>query len=175
MTKDTRCVLNEPLSKGRQLVSASAFAYLFSTIVQKSESKTSNYDDFCERLSSLGVHVGLRMLELTAYREGGSNFKREDKSLIAILTYITKVLWKVWFGKVADQLLKKDDGSFLIVESEPITNTFVSPRKGSSVNVAVFIGGIIQGVLESSGNTVNVQSLFGGKDNLQTVFVIKPL
>jgi hypothetical protein len=146
-------ILDIPLSKGKNQVSLSAFSFLYSEIVQRTEQSTSDYETFVEKLSSLGRHIGIRVLELLIYRESGS--KREIDR-ISMLQFITKVVWKSLFGRqiAPDGLLKVTEDEFRIVEPEPITNIYVSSKKGTAttmINVAAFIGGIIEGILTSGG------------------------
>jgi hypothetical protein len=146
-------IIDIPLSKGKNQVSLSAFAFLYSEIVQRAEKSTLDYEKFISKLSILGRHVGMRAIELLVYRESGS--KREIDR-ISMLQFITKTVWKSLFNRQipSDGLLKVNDDEFRIVEQEPITNIYVSSKKGTATtmaNVAAFIGGIIEGVLNSGG------------------------
>lgn len=100
-------IVEAPLSKGKSTVSLSAFAFLYSEILQRVEKETRNYEEYREKLSNLGKHVGLRILELYAYREVGS---RRENSELGILQFISKTVWKVLFNKPPGELLKSEEG-----------------------------------------------------------------
>ena len=53
------------------------------------------------RLEATGYGVGLRVLELLAFRS--REYKRETK-LMNVLQFVSTVVWKALFGKAADSL-----------------------------------------------------------------------
>lgn len=65
-------------------VSLSAFAYLYSELVQYHQSRVASISELERRLESAGYGVGLRVLELLAYRA-------REVSLMVVLVVI-------WFG-----------------------------------------------------------------------------
>ena len=82
-------------------VSLSTFAYLFSELVQYCQSKVANVGDLERRLEEVGHGVGLRLLEILAYRERAG---RRDTRLLDILRFIHSTLWKYLFGRQAKDL-----------------------------------------------------------------------
>jgi len=136
-------VLDKPLKGVKSEVSLSAFAFLFSEVVQYCQEG----DDYIRRLTQLGHGVGKRLLELTAFR--ASNYKRETK-IVNMLSFIQTTVWKHLFGKSATALEKitQQHNAYLIRDADNVLNRFVSPQ---SVNCAAFAGGIIEGILCSSG------------------------
>jgi len=93
-------VLERPLSKGKAEVSLSAFAFLFSELVQYADGRGVDLE---HRLSSIGWQVGTRMHELMAFRDWG--LRRLHAQPEQALSYIRTTVWKQLFGKPADQLL----------------------------------------------------------------------
>ena len=72
-------ILDRPLSKHRIDVSHSAFAFLFSEIVQYAYNRISSIEGLTSRLEELGFGVGQRLIELIGCRERIT--KRETKIL----------------------------------------------------------------------------------------------
>uniref|UniRef100_A0A453BEC6 Uncharacterized protein n=2 Tax=Aegilops tauschii TaxID=37682 RepID=A0A453BEC6_AEGTS len=68
-TKQYANVLDKLLSRGRQEVSLSAFAFLFSEVVQYNQTQVDNIADLERRLEDAGYAVGARVLELLCHRE----------------------------------------------------------------------------------------------------------
>lgn len=100
----------------RTQVSLSAFAFLFSELVQYCHSKVQNVTELEQRyacthalhsehnqhrLEDAGYGVGLRLLELLHYREGKA--KRET-NLLRMLMFVHTTVWKYLFGKPAKDL-----------------------------------------------------------------------
>jgi len=170
-------IVDAQLSKGKSQVALCAFAYLYSEIVQKAESSTADYPAYVEWLSQLGRHVGCRTLELLAYRDAGS--RRGGTDYVSMLRFITETCWKSMFNKQADQLLDMGNGEFRIIENEPITNLYVSEKKGVNVvRTAIFLGGFIEGILVSGGfkatvTTSSYRQNQAGFSVPPTVFVIQ--
>jgi len=63
-------ILDRPLGRGRDggRVSLSAFAYMYSELVQYHQGRVASISDLERRLESAGYGVGLRVLEMLAYR-----------------------------------------------------------------------------------------------------------
>ncbi|WMV23747.1 hypothetical protein MTR67_017132 [Solanum verrucosum] len=89
-------VLERPLSKGKQEVSLSAFAFLFSELVQYNQTQVDNITELERRLEDAGYAVGARILELLCHREKGN---RRETRLLGILSFVHSTVWKVLFGK----------------------------------------------------------------------------
>lgn len=174
-TRPRNSILDKPLSRGKNEVSLSLFALLFSETVQYCQTRVTTvvdlqskyvflvplysrrklwlyYNDFYNyRLHDLGKDVGVRLIDLYFVRE--RNSKRETK-LINILLFIKTTLWKTLFGKEADKLehANDDERTYYIIEKDALVNKFISvPKDKSSLNCAVFTAGIVQSVLYHSG------------------------
>lgn len=132
-------------------VSLSAFALLYSELVQYHQSRVASISELERRLESSGYGVGLRVLELLAYRS--REHKRETR-LMSILHFVSSSVWKSLFGKPADSLERSIDNAdeFMIVDYEPLTSTYVSvPSDLGQLSVDAYMSGIISGVLEGAG------------------------
>lgn len=143
-------ILEKPLSKGKGEINISAYALLFSEIVQYCQNRVLSVPELQAKLSELGFHVGQRILDLLFARE--RNFKRETK-LLNILVFIKTTMWKALFGKEADKLehANDDERTYFIIEKEPVVNKYISiPKDKGSLNCAAFIAGIIEAVLVCS-------------------------
>ncbi|XP_050702333.1 trafficking protein particle complex subunit 5-like [Eriocheir sinensis] len=128
-SKQRPSILDKSLSRGKTEVSATAFALLFSEMVQYSHNRVQSVADLHQKLSELGQHVGVRMVELLFVRE--RNYKRETK-LLSTLLFVKGTMWKSLFGKEADKLDRATDDEriFYLIEKEPLVNRFVSvPRQ----------------------------------------------
>nr|CAG4646678.1 EOG090X0H7V [Macrothrix elegans] len=143
-------ILDRSLSKGKSEVSLSAFALLFSEIVQYCQNRVATVPELQSKLSELGQQVGIHLLDLLVMREKGG--KREIK-LLQILIFIKSTVWKVVFGKEADKLehANDDDRTYYLIEKESLLNKFISiPKDKGNLNCAAFGAGIIEGILNSS-------------------------
>nr|CAB3267228.1 trafficking protein particle complex subunit 5-like [Phallusia mammillata] len=143
-------ILDKQLSRGKQEVSLSVFALLFSEMIQYSQNRVRSVSELQSKLSDFGYSVGTRLVDLLCFREKG--FKRETK-LINILMFVKVQVWKALFGKEADKLeqASDDDKIYYIIEKEPIISTFICvPRDKGSLNCASFIAGIVEAVLNLS-------------------------
>ncbi|KAK2982188.1 hypothetical protein RJ640_009440 [Escallonia rubra] len=167
-------VLDKPLSKGKQEVSLSAFAFLFSEMVQYNQTQVDNIAELERRLEDAGYAVGARVLELLCHREKGN---RRETRLLGILSFVHSTVWKVLFGKaleigcggtlvrrvlmeesdrcqVADSLEKgtEHEDEYMISEKELLVNRFISiPKDMGTFNCGAFVAGIVRGVLDSAG------------------------
>jgi hypothetical protein len=144
-------------------VSLSAFAFLFSEIVNYSQNRSLSVDDMQRRLEHAGRGVGHKMLELQCWREkqgkldGKRINKRED-----LLTFISTNMWKAMFGKSADSLERSTNSEeeYMIYEAGPITNQFISvPADMGNFNCAAYLAGIISGMLESANFPAKVTAV----------------
>nr|XP_054765346.1 trafficking protein particle complex subunit 5-like [Lytechinus pictus] len=99
-------LVDRPLSKGKGEMNISTFALLFSEMVQYCQNRVSSVPELQSKLSDMGQHVGVRILDLLFIRERG--LKRETK-LLNILLFIKSNVWKVLFGKEADKLEHAND------------------------------------------------------------------
>mmetsp|Transcript_21277 Transcript_21277/g.23112 ORF Transcript_21277/g.23112 Transcript_21277/m.23112 type:complete len:193 (+) Transcript_21277:55-633(+) len=168
-------ILDRPLIRPKTEVSLSAFAFLFSEVVQYTQNRVTSVADLEKRLETLGHGIGVRVVELVSCRD---RLTKRETRIVGMLQYISNVLWKYLFGKAADNLERsmENEDEYMIHESSPITNTFVSvPADMGQLNCACFIGGIIAGVLESSRFNARVTShlVYGDNNTERTVFLIK--
>uniref|UniRef100_A0A2N9G131 Trafficking protein particle complex subunit n=1 Tax=Fagus sylvatica TaxID=28930 RepID=A0A2N9G131_FAGSY len=158
-------VLDKPLSKGKQEVSLSAFAFLFSELVQYNQTQVDNIAELERRLEDAGYAVGARVLELLCHRDKVSTNgtvmfflipqgNRRETRLLGILSFVHSTVWKVLFGKVADSLEKgtEHEDEYMISEKELLVNRFISiPKDMGTFNCGAFVAGIVRGVLDSAG------------------------
>lgn len=117
-------IYDRSLNKTRTAeISASAFAFLFSEVVQYTQKRVGGINDLerryayssiscslpwtIHRLNTLGYRVGLRVLELMVWRAESSskNPKREIRFLPALMSIHTQV-WRAVFGRPADAIEK---------------------------------------------------------------------
>ncbi|VTJ81546.1 Hypothetical predicted protein [Marmota monax] len=150
-TRGKSALLERALARPRTEVSLSAFALLFSELVQHCQSRVFSVAELQARLAALGRQVGARVLDALVAREKGS--RRETKVLGALL-FVKGAVWKALFGKEADKLEQANDDArtFYIIEREPLINTYISvPKENSTLNCASFTAGIVEAVLTHSG------------------------
>ncbi|RYR63654.1 hypothetical protein Ahy_A04g021434 isoform A [Arachis hypogaea] len=76
-------VLDKPLTKGKQEVSLSAFAFLFSELVQYNQTQVDNIGELERRLEDAGYAVGARVLELLCHRD---KFRMTEIAIISETT-----------------------------------------------------------------------------------------
>ena len=137
-------------------VSLSCFAYLYSELVQYHQNRVDSISELERRLESSGYGVGLKVLELLAYRS--REYRREIR-LMNALQFVSTTVWKSLFGKPADSLERSIDHAdeFMIVDYEPLTSTFVSvPSDFGQLSVDAYMSGIIAGVLSGAGFSARV-------------------
>jgi trafficking protein particle complex subunit 5 len=150
------------------VVSLSSFAYLFSEMVQYHQNRVDSISELERRLESTGFSVGLRVLELLAYRS--REYRRETK-LMNVLQFVSTVVWKSLFSKPADSLERSIDHAdeFMIVDYAPITSTFVSvPADFGGLSVDSYLSGIIAGILEGAGFPARVSAHTVGLEEGET-------
>lgn len=120
-------------------------------MVQYHQNRVDSISELERRLESTGYGVGLRVLELLAFR--AREYKRETR-LMNVLQFVSITVWKALFGKAADSLERSIDHAdeYMIVDFAPITSTFVSvPSDFGGLSVDAYISGIICGILEGAG------------------------
>ncbi|VDO12705.1 unnamed protein product, partial [Haemonchus placei] len=143
-------------------VSLPTFALLFSEVVKYAQERSETVTDIHDRLASYGKLVGIRLLDVITLRERG--YRRETK-LLGMLMFIKSCVWKNLFGKEADKL------EHLLIEKEPVVNTFISvPKDKGMLNCAAFVAGIIQAMLEVSNFPCQVSAHWW---NNGTAYVIR--
>ncbi|XGW08076.1 hypothetical protein V3C99_010861 [Haemonchus contortus] len=163
-------ILDKSLSKGKSEVSLPTFALLFSEVVKYAQERSETVTDIHDRLASYGKLVGIRLLDVITLRERG--YRRETK-LLGMLMFIKSCVWKNLFGKEADKLERSNDDqcTYLLIEKEPVVNTFISvPKDKGMLNCAAFVAGIIQSMLEVSNFPCQVSAHWW---NNGTAYVIR--
>ncbi|KAG7216140.1 hypothetical protein INR49_028988 [Caranx melampygus] len=159
-TRGKSSILERSLTRPKTEVSVSAFALLFSEMVQYCQSRVYSVSELQTRLADMGQSVGASMLDVLVLRE--KNGKRETK-VLNMLLFIKVNVWKSLFGKEADKLeqANDDDKTYYIIEKEPLINAYISvPKENSSLNCAAFTAGIVEAILTHSG--FPAKDLLGG-------------
>ncbi|KAJ4974960.1 hypothetical protein NE237_008134 [Protea cynaroides] len=162
--------------RSKQEVSLSAFAFLFSELVQYNQTQVDNIAELERRLEDAGYAVGARVLELLCHRDKGN---RRETRLLGILSFVHSTVWKVLFGKVADSLEKgtEHEDEYMISEKELLVNRFISiPKDMGTFNCGAFVAGIVRGVLDSAGFPAVVTAHFvpmEGQQRPRTTILIK--
>uniref|UniRef100_A0A673CM62 Trafficking protein particle complex subunit 5-like n=1 Tax=Sphaeramia orbicularis TaxID=375764 RepID=A0A673CM62_9TELE len=100
-TRGKSTILERPLTRPKTEVSLSAFALLFSEMVQYCQSRVYSVSELQTRLADMGQSVGASLLDVLVLRE--KNGKRETK-VLNMLLFIKVNVWKSLFGKEADKL-----------------------------------------------------------------------
>jgi hypothetical protein len=169
-------IIDRPLNKTKSAeVSLSAFAFLFSEIVQYSQKKVTGIPDLERRLGEIGYRVGLRMGEMLSMRI--ASFKRETK-LISVLTFIHTPLYKSIFGKPFDSLERSTEApdEYMLIDNEPLISKYITvPKDFGQLNVCAYLAGFFEAVLEGYGMnaTVTAHSTPANNLPLKTTFLIK--
>lgn len=74
--------------------------------------------------------------------------------MLALLQFITTTLWKHLFNRPADALERSAQAAtdYMITDNAPLVVEYVStPREMSSLNVAAFVAGVVEGVCDGAG------------------------
>jgi hypothetical protein len=101
-------------------------------MVQYHQNRVDSISELERRLERTGYGVGLRVLELLAYRS--RDYRRETR-LMNMLQFVSTQVWKSLFGKPADSLERSIDHAdeFMIVDYTPITRCVAWLRWSSVV------------------------------------------
>ncbi|GAB5366295.1 hypothetical protein AAMO2058_001131600 [Amorphochlora amoebiformis] len=142
-----RTKFDRPLSRGTSKVSLSAFAYVFSELVQHCQSQINRGEDLEKRLSEAGYGVGLRAIELLSFREKGC---RKERSIIQMLNFVRTTVWKSLFGRPADdlQISNAKKNEYYIYDNDPVTCKYIS--NSNAARCAAYTAGIINGILDAA-------------------------
>lgn len=170
-------------------VACACFSFLFSELCTRAYSfpdKVKNVEEVEHRLTNLGAHVGTRLMLLFSSEEGlgnrfGSPVSRPT-TVEGALRHLTVDLWKLWFGRAADDVQRESNSNrFFVLDSAPMVLEFVdaSPdymdREGRwTVNYSSFMGGVVKGALTALGFECEVLTYHqpeAGKPH-QSLFVI---
>ncbi|NXF97267.1 TPPC5 protein, partial [Eubucco bourcierii] len=139
-TRGKSPLLDRALGRPRCEVSLSAFALLFSELVQYCQNRVYSVAELQAKLAQLGHQVGWKVLDPLAARE------RNGRAL---------------FGREAEKLEQANDDArtFYVIEKEPLVNAFISvPRENSSLNCAAFTAGLVEALLSAAGFPAKVSA-----------------
>ncbi|KAL1618946.1 Trafficking protein particle complex subunit 31 [Neofusicoccum ribis] len=146
-------------SKNAEL-SRAAFAYLFVEMITYAQRKVTGVQDLEKRLNSQGYPLGLKLLDLLSTRSQSAASLTSNPNptrptrIIQLLQFITTTVWKHLFNRPADQLERAAAAStdYMITDNAPLVVEYVStPKEMSSLNVAAFVAGIVEGVCDGAG------------------------
>lgn len=154
-------IVDRPITKNKAeipTVSLSAFAFLFSELIQYTVDRATSTSELEERLDKVGFEVGLRLLELLSYRE--KTLKRKPE-VLDVLRFIHSTAWPYMFGKNADDLQQAAaaDDEYMISDYDLLISKFISvPKSYSSFNPGGLAAGIVRGMLDSAGFPARVSA-----------------
>ncbi|KPI85256.1 putative transport protein particle (TRAPP) subunit [Leptomonas seymouri] len=165
-------------------VALSAFSFLFCELCIRAytfPAKVKNVEEVEARLTSLGAHVGTRLIMLSSVRDP-LDLQRRPLTIDAVLKLLQEKLWLRWFGRSASDIQRESNSDrFFLFDSDPLVLKYVHPSPDYidsegrwNVNYASFMGGIIQGALQSMGFEAEVQTYHQpapGKPH-QSLFVV---
>jgi len=145
---------DKPL-KVRAEINLSTFSFLFSEIISYYAEK--DRDKLEENLEKLGHSLGPRVLELVFLKEKLT--KRENKPL-EFLKLVHSSVWRILFGKTADQLEKLGADTYVLYENNPLYLKYIPPAESGQKGFTYprFVGGIIKGMLDYSGLDATVET-----------------
>jgi len=130
----------------------SAWAFMFSEIVQYTQKRVSEIGDLERRLNTLGYRVGSRMLELMIWRtEASSKAPKRETRFLPALMWIHTVLWRQLFGKPADAIERsvENDDEYMVIDNDPpITRQISIPKEMSQLSCSAFTAGVVEAVLD---------------------------
>ncbi|KAF8665116.1 hypothetical protein AX16_000583 [Volvariella volvacea WC 439] len=136
-------------------VSLSAYAFLFSEIVQYTQKRVSGINDLERRLNTLGYRVGTRVLEILFWRnESSSKAPKREIRLVPTLMLIHTQVWKAVYSKPADAIEKSVENAdeYMIIDNDPPIERYISvPREMSQLSCSSFTAGIVEAVLDGLG------------------------
>ncbi|KAJ1845736.1 protein particle complex subunit [Coemansia sp. RSA 2703] len=148
-SKRATALLEHNVSRPRRdKVSLSAFAFVFGEIIRYSQNRVLGIQDLEAKLNEIGKRVGVRVFELTMWRE--KTVHRENR-VLQTLVFINTVVWRALFDKQADSLERstESDDEYMITDNEPSILKYVSvPREMSSFSPGAFISGIVEAIAE---------------------------
>mmetsp|Transcript_19708 Transcript_19708/g.36660 ORF Transcript_19708/g.36660 Transcript_19708/m.36660 type:complete len:191 (-) Transcript_19708:50-622(-) len=164
--------LDLPLPRRPGEVSLSAFALLFSELVQLHQTSASSVSDFESLLSKSGWEVGSRTYLMSSQVQGGKN--REIR-VLGVLQFLSSTIWTSLFNKKADSLEKSlnSPSEYMIHDSNPLPSIFCEvPPSLSSFNPNSFVSGIVKGALETAGFGCEVTAHGVEEGGGRTVFLV---
>ncbi|GAB7347126.1 hypothetical protein MBLNU459_g3250t1 [Dothideomycetes sp. NU459] len=160
-------------------LSLASFAHLFNTLIAYHQARSPSVSDLESRLASSAYPLGVKLLDLLLYRLPPRTATRPTR-LLELLQFIHTTLWRSLFGRSADALESSASNAneYMIIDNEPLVNTYISiPKEMSQLNCAAFLGGIIEGVCDAAAfSTDGVTAHWAEGDELwpgKTIFLIK--
>ncbi|KZO99817.1 TRAPP complex subunit trs31 [Calocera viscosa TUFC12733] len=173
-------IYDRPLNKTRNTeVSAAAYAFLFSEMIQYTQKRVHGIGDLEKRLSLLGYRIGTRTLELMIWRnEGNSKNPKRETRLLPVLYVVHTQLWKAIFGKTADAIEKsvENDDEYMIIDNDPPITKYISiPKEMSQLSCSALTAGIVEALLDGLGFPARVTAHSVPKEGfpLRTTILIK--
>ncbi|EIW86357.1 transporter particle subunit trs31 [Coniophora puteana RWD-64-598 SS2] len=156
-------IYDRPINKTRTAeVSLSAFSFLFSEMIQYTQKRVSGINDLERRLNALGYRVGLRVLELLAWRsESASKAPKRETRFLPALMFVHTQVWRAVFAKQADAIEKsvENPDEYMIVDNDPPLERHISvPRDMSTLSCSSFAAGIVEAVLDGLNFPARVTS-----------------
>ncbi|KAL3423382.1 trafficking protein particle complex subunit 5 [Phlyctema vagabunda] len=179
-----KTIYHRPLNRSKaQELSQASFAYLFGEMVSYAQKRVTGIQDLEKRLNVQGHPIGLKLLDLLLYREPPRTQTR-PLNIIALLQFITTVLWRHLFSRPADALEKSSNpetpDEYMISDNEPLVNQYISvPKEMNQLNCAAYVAGIVEGVCDGAGFPAKVTAHSVGKGEEgelwpgKTVFLVK--
>lgn len=161
-------------------ISLASFSYLFNTLITYHHSRSGSVAEIETRLNRAGYPIGTKLLDLLLYRQPPRTAARPTR-ILDLLQFIHGTLWRALFNRTADALEQSNTkrNEYMIVDNEPLVNTFISiPKEMSQLNCAAFIAGIIEGMCDSAGfSTDGVSAHWAGvEDEMwpgKTIYLIR--
>lgn len=134
-------------------ISLASFSYLFNTLITYHHSRSGSVAEIETRLNRAGYPIGTKLLDLLLYRQPPRTAARPTR-ILDLLQFIHGVLWRALFNRTADALEQSNTkrNEYMIVDNEPLVNTFISiPKEMSQLNCAAFVAGVIEGICDAAG------------------------
>ncbi|KAJ1817928.1 protein particle complex subunit [Coemansia sp. RSA 2598] len=175
-TKRANMLLEQNVARAkRDKVSLNAFAFVFAEIIRYSQNRVLGIQDLEAKLSEIGKRVGVRVFELTMWRE--KNVHRESR-VLQTLVFLNTVVWRALFDKQADSLERstESDDEYMITDNEPAILKYISvPKEMASFSPGAFISGIVEAIAECCQCPARVTSHVVPADGmpLRTVILLK--
>lgn len=161
-------------------ISLASFAYLFNSLISYHHSRSPSVSELENRLNRAGYPIGIKLLDLLLYRQPGRSAARPTR-LLDLLQFIHGTLWRALFNRTADALEQSTSkkNEYMIVDNEPVVNTYISiPKEMSQLNCAAFVAGIMEGICDVAGfGTEGVSAHWAGEgDEMwpgKTIFLLR--
>ncbi|EME85670.1 uncharacterized protein MYCFIDRAFT_210294 [Pseudocercospora fijiensis CIRAD86] len=161
-------------------ISLASFAYLVNSLITYHHGKSGSVSEIESRLNRAAYPIGVKMLDLLLYRQPARAAARPTR-MLDLLQFIHGSLWRALFNRSADALEQSNTkkNEYMIVDNEPLVNTFISiPKEMSQLNCAAFVAGIIEGMCDAAGfSTEGVTAHWAGEgDEMwpgKTIFLLR--